>query len=103
MDNLTDIRNIWHMAPTDSLPHSREIVHMAKKFRNQKLVKKVMGIVAALILTGIEVSVVFFYKSTMLSTRIGEAFIIIAGTILIATNRNSIGRFYVFRDFNNKK
>jgi carbon starvation protein CstA len=46
--------------------------------------------------------VVFVYKSTMLSTRIGEAFIIIAGIILIATNINSLIRFYKLTDCSNK-
>ena len=103
MDNLTDIKKLWLTAKTGSLPEAGEVVRMAKRFRNQKLLKKMMVIAAGLVLTGIEVLVVFTYKSNMLSTRIGEAFIIIAGTILIATNTNSIGRFYRFRDFNNKE
>jgi len=103
MDNLNDLKKIWHTAKTDSLPNSNEIIRMNKKFRNQKLIKKTALIIAALILTATMIVVVFIYKSTMFTTRIGEGCIIIAGIILAYTNINSIGRFYRFKDYDNKE
>ena len=103
MDNLNDLKMIWLTADTRSLPGSNDIVIMAKKYRIEKLVKKLGLITAGVVLTGIEVLVVFIYKSTLFTTRIGEACIIIAGAVLVATNTNSIGRFYRFNDFSNKE
>ncbi|MDB5124354.1 MAG: hypothetical protein JWP94_2483 [Mucilaginibacter sp.] len=103
MDNLIDLKKIWHSAGTDDLPSPEEVMQAAKKFRNQKLRKKAALILAAFLLVCVELWVVFVYKSTMLTTRIGEAFIVIAGTILLLTNANSIGRFYRFNDFSNKE
>jgi len=102
MDNLNDLQRIWHTAKTDSLPGSNEIILMSKKYRNQKLAKKVATIIAGLLLTATMLATVFVYKSAMVTTRIGEGFIIIAGLMLVYTNTNSIGRFYRFKDYNNK-
>ena len=103
MDNLNDLKKIWLTADITSLPNSNEIMRMSKKFRDQKLIKKAALIAAAILLTVLMIAVVFIYKSTMLTTRIGEGCMIIAGSILIYTNTNSIGRFYRFKDYNNKE
>jgi hypothetical protein len=103
MDSLNDLKTIWLSADTKSLPNSNEIKRMSKKFRDQKLIKKVALIAAAILLTALMVAVVFIYKSTMLTTRLGEGCLIIAGGILVYTNINSIGRFYRFKDHTNKE
>jgi predicted nucleic acid-binding Zn ribbon protein len=102
MDNLSELKAIWQTAKTDSLPHSDETVRIIRKFRNKKLLKIGAMVFMAIVLVLLMVWVVFVYKSTMLSTRIGEAFIIIAGIILIATNINSLIRFYKLTDCSNK-
>jgi predicted nucleic acid-binding Zn ribbon protein len=102
MDNLSELKAIWQTAKTDSLPHSDEMVRIIRKFRNKKLLKIGAMVFMAIVLVLLMVWVVFVYKSTMLSTRIGEAFIIIAGIILIATNINSLIRFYKLTDCSNK-
>jgi hypothetical protein len=103
MDNLNDLKKIWLTADTNGLPNSSEIMRMGKNYRNKGLAKKIFLIAAALLLTALMVVVIFIYKSTMLSTRIGEGFIIIAGSILVYTNIRSIGRFYYFKDYSNKE
>ena len=103
MDNLNDLKAIWLTAKTDSLPDSHEMVQIVRKFRNKKLLKITALVVAAIVLVAIMIWVVFVYKSTMLSTRLGEAFIIIAGIILIATNLNSLLRFYKLKECSNKE
>jgi hypothetical protein len=103
MDNLNDIKTIWLSAETDNLPTSAEVVDMAKQYRNKGLRKKILLIVSAILLTALEVLVIFIYKSTMLTTRLGEGFIIAAGLVLVSTNIRSIGRFYRFTDYNNNE
>ncbi len=103
MDNLTDLKQIWHSAGTENLPGPEEVVRAAKKFRSEKLRKKAGLIAAAGIAVSMEIWVVFVYPSAMLTTRIGQSFIVIAGSILLLTNARSIGRFYRFDDFSNKE
>jgi hypothetical protein len=103
MDNLNDLKAIWLTAKTDSLPDSHEMVHIIRKFRNKKLLKISALVITAVLLVAIMIWVVFIYKSTMLSTRIGEAFMIIAGIILVATNLNSLLRFYKLRECSNRE
>ena len=101
MDNWTDLKETWQTAYTDVLPGYDAIIKDAKKFRDKKLYKKARLIVAGLVLTIMMIATVFVYKSHMATTRLGECCLIIAGGILVATNANSIGRFYRFKDFNN--
>jgi hypothetical protein len=103
MDNLNDLKAIWLTAKTDSLPDSHEMVHIIRKFRNKKLLKIAALVITAILLIAIMVWVVFVYNSTMLSTRFGEVFIIIAGIILVATNLNSLLRFYKLKECSNKE
>jgi amino acid transporter len=102
MDNLNDLKTIWHTAKTDSLPGSDEMVRTIKKFRSQKLLKIALLVVVAILLVAIMVLVMFTYRSTMLTTRLGEIGIVIAGLILIITNINSLIRFYKLKDSSNK-
>ena len=102
MDNLNDLKKVWLTADTTRLPNPNEIKHVIKKYRNAKLQKKTAVIIVALLLTGIMVSVLFNYRSTMLITRIGEVCLIIAGIFLVVTNINSINRLYRYNDFSNK-
>ena len=77
MDNLNDIKALWLTAKTDSLPSSDEMLRIVKKFRNNRLRKKLTIIFVALVCAAIEVAAMFVYKSTMITTRIGEVLIII--------------------------
>ncbi len=103
MDNLSDLKTIWLSASTKGLPASAEVVRMAKSYRKKKIRNKIAMIICGLISTILLISVVFIYKSTMLTTRIGEGCMLLSGAILVATNTNSIGRFYRFTDFNNRE
>ncbi len=103
MDNLNDLKKLWRTANTEGLPDSRTMMSTIKKYRDKKIIKKCLLIIAALILTGIMVMVVFKYKSTLLTTRIGEACILISGIILIATNTNSLRRIYRLKNCTNRE
>ncbi|MGN6567025.1 MAG: hypothetical protein ACTHJ0_03680 [Flavipsychrobacter sp.] len=103
MDNLNDLKKIWLTADTSSLPDTAEMMRAVRKYRSQKLIKKAALVLAALFLTAVMVSVVFLYKSVMISTRLGEACIIVAGLILVFTNIGSIGRLYKVKNLSNKE
>jgi len=103
MDNLNDLKALWLTAKTDDLPSSNEMLRIVKKFRNQRLRKKVMIICIALALAAIMIVAVFIYKSTMLSTRLGEACALIACIILAVTNIRSLRRFIYLKDCSNKE
>ncbi|WP_179413091.1 hypothetical protein HDF19_10755 [Mucilaginibacter sp. E4BP6] len=103
MDNLNDLKAIWLTAKTDSLPDSHEMVQIVRKFRNKKILKIAALVVATILLIMAMIWVMFIYKSTMFTTRLGEALIIIAGIILVATNLNSLNRFYKLKECSNKE
>jgi membrane protein YdbS with pleckstrin-like domain len=103
MDNLNDLKAIWLTAKTDNLPTSNEMVRLVKKFRNQRIFKKLAVIVMALVLAALMVTVGFIYKSTLITTRLGEAFMIIACGILATSNIKSLRRFYDLKDCSNKE
>jgi len=103
MDNLNDLKAIWLTAKTDDLPTSVEMLRLVKKFRNQKLLKKWGIIIAALASMALMVFTVFSYKSTMITTRIGELMAISACVILASTNIKSLKRFYDLNDCSNKE
>jgi uncharacterized membrane protein YqjE len=103
MDNLNDIRAIWLTAKTDSLPNSDEMLRIVKKFRNQRLRRKLAIIFTALSIMGLIVFTVFVYKSTMITTRLGEALTIMACVILVYTNTRSLKRFINLKDCSNKE
>jgi len=103
MDNLNDIRALWLTAKTDGLPSSDEMVRIVKKFRNQRLRRKLGIIFTALVCAAMMVATMFVYKSTMITTRIGEVLTIIACGVLVFTNTRSMKRFIDLKDCSNKE
>jgi hypothetical protein len=103
MDNLNDLKKLWHTADTQSLPDSNEMLMMIKKYRNQKMVRKILLIACALVFAGLMVQLFFDYNSTMITTRIGEAMIISSILILIVTNTRSLKRMYDLKNCTNKE
>jgi len=103
MDNLNELKEIWLSAKTDGLPGSNEMLKLVKKFRNQRVLKKLIIIFIALILGAMMVYVVIDYKSTMVTTRLGEFLLIGTCLVLVTTNVKSIKRFYELNDCSNKR
>jgi len=103
MDNLNDLKAIWLTANTDSLPASGEMLRMAKKFRNGKIRHKLIMIFIAILLAAIMVFGAINNGLTMVSTRIGEACLIVTCMLLAFTNIRSIRRFIDFKDSTNKE
>jgi len=103
MDSLNDLKKVWLSADTCALPDTAGMMRAIHKYRSQKLMKKVALILTAICLIAVMVSVVFLYKSVMISTRLGEAGIIAAGLLLVITNIGSIGRLYDVKNLSNKE
>jgi hypothetical protein len=103
MDNLNDLKAIWLTAKTDDLPGSKEMLRIVKKFRNERLRKKLLSIFVALVVIAMMVVTIIIVRSTMITTILGEAFTIIAAGILIFTNTRSMKRFIDLKDCNNKE
>lgn len=94
MDNLTNLKAIWHSAKTDSLPTSAQMLQLIHKFKSQRLRKKWTVIIVASLLTLLMIFTMFYHQPKMITTRIGQVFITIGCAWLAFTNINSIRRFY---------
>jgi len=103
MDNLNDLKQLWQTADTGGLPDSDEMMRMVKKFRSKKINKKLLIIFISILLIGLIVALMFFYKSVLITTRIGEVMIIMACGVLTFTNTRSIKRFYALNDCSNRE
>jgi hypothetical protein len=103
MDDLNDIKAIWHSAKVDGLPTSDEIRQIVRKYRRQKLTGKAVAVAVALALLGVVAGAVFFYPSVLPSTRWGEACILVAIAILVANNTRSLFRVYGLKNLSNKE
>ncbi len=103
MDNLDDLKALWRSAKTDSLPQPEEMLRMVKKFRNQKLRRKIIIIIVALTCCVIMVTGIFVDGAKMVSTYIGDVLLIISCLILVVTNIRSVKRFYDLKDCTNSE
>jgi hypothetical protein len=103
MDDLSELKAIWCSAKTDDLPTSSEMVRLIKKFRSQKITKKIVLIVLACISTIVMVGIIIMVDAKLLTTPVGELLIVAASVLLGATNIRSIKRFYNAHNSNNKE
>jgi len=101
MDNLDDLKVIWHTAKTDSLPSSNEMLLLIRKFRNQKLRSKWLSIITSLMISMLITTVLFFVHFKLVSTYIGGVMMVVSGLLLAATNIRSLKRFYKLEDCSN--
>jgi hypothetical protein len=103
MDNLDDLKALWLSAKTDSLPQPEEMLRMVKKFRNQKLRRKIILIIVALACCIIMLIGIFVDGATMPSTYIGDVLLMASCGILAVTNIRSVKRFYDLKDCSNSE
>jgi len=101
MDNLDDLKVIWHTAKTDSLPSSNEMLRLIRKFRNQKLRSKWLSIITSLMISMLITTVLFIIHFKFVSTYIGGILMVVSGLLLAATNIRSLKRFYKLEDCSN--
>lgn len=103
MDNLDDLKALWLSANTDPLPQPAEMLRIVKKFRNQKIRRKIIIIVVSLVCATILIWGMFFDGFTMVSTYIGDALMVTSCVILAVTNIRSVKRFYELKDCTNSE
>jgi uncharacterized protein YacL len=103
MNNLDDMKTLWHSAKTDSLPSADEMLQLIKKFRNQKLRYKWMNVIFALLLAILMTAAMVNVHFRFLTTYIGGSLTVIGALLLAATNLKSMKRFYQLDDTDNLK
>jgi cell division protein FtsW (lipid II flippase) len=101
MNSLDDLKSLWHTAKTESLPTSKEMVQMVKKFRNEKLRKKWLVIVCSLLIACLILAVMVVTDFKLITTYIGGSLMAISMLLLAFTNIRSLKRFYNLEDCSN--
>lgn len=101
MDSLNDIKKMWLTANTDTLPKADEVIKTIKKYRLKHAIKNCILVMVTLILIATMCWVLVDYKSNLLVTRIGEAFLFIAMFILFGSTTSSLKRIAMHRNFSN--
>ena len=102
MKDLNKLKGIWLTANINSLPDSKEMIRVIKKFRREKLLKICSFILIALVLVIALMILILTGDEIFLSTRIGGILLILACILLIVTNLNSLFRFYKLKECSNK-
>jgi hypothetical protein len=102
MDNLNDLKALWLTVKTDSLPDSRQMLRIVNKYRKQRLLKIISQLFTSSVMIVTILIVGAIYNSTMITTRIGEGLILVAGVILMGTNINSLNRMYRLKECSNR-
>jgi hypothetical protein len=103
MNNLDDMKALWHSAKTDSLPSSKEMLKLIKKFRNQKLRYKWMTVIFALLLAILMITAMLNVHFKFVTTYVGGCLTVIGALLLAASNIKSMKRFYQLDDADNLK
>jgi hypothetical protein len=103
MNNLDDMKALWHSAKTDSLPSSKEMLKLIKQFRNQKLRYKWMTLIFALLLAILMITAMFNVHFKFVTTYVGGSLTVIGALLLAASNIKSMKRFYQLDDADNLK
>jgi hypothetical protein len=103
MNNLDDLKSLWHNVATDKLPSSKEMLRLIKKFRRQKLRSKWLTIVSCFLLSCLVIAIMSFVHFKMTTTYVGGTLVVIANLLLAATNIKSLKRFYNLDDHDNRK
>lgn len=103
MNNLDDMKSLWHTVPTDKLPSSNEMTKLIRKFRRQKLRSKWLVIISCFLLSLLLLAAMVITHFKMITTYVGGSLSVIASLLLAATNIRSLKRFYLLDDLDNLK
>ncbi len=103
MDNLNDLKAVWLHVKTDGLPNSSQMISIIKTNRDKTLRRLIFLIISALTMILLVLFASYFFNFKLISSKIGEGLIISSGLILIATNLNSLNRFYKLNVCSNKE
>jgi hypothetical protein len=101
MDNLNDLTRIWRSAKVDDLPATQEMIGFIRRYRMGKMMKKAALVITGLATLSLLTGAVFFYPSTLLTTRIGEGCMVIPAMVLLSSYIRSLSRTYRLRNASN--
>jgi hypothetical protein len=101
MDNSNDLTRIWRSAKVDDLPATQVMIGFIRRYRTGKILKKAALVITALAMLSLLVGTVFYYPSTLLTTRIGEGCMVIPAVILLSSYIRSLSRTYRLRNASN--
>lgn len=101
MDNLDDLKALWHSAKTESLPSAKHMLQTVRSFRDQKLRRKWMVIVVSSLSCVLVAGVLYKTDFKLITTYIGGTMIAASSAWLAVTNIASLGRFYELDDQSN--
>jgi hypothetical protein len=101
MDNLDELKAIWHTAKSDSLPSSNEMLQIIRKFRSQKLRSKWLIIGLSLLFSCVIAAVLIVVDFKLITSYVGGGLMALSAIWLAATNIRSLKRFYELDDFSN--
>jgi uncharacterized membrane protein len=73
-----------------SLPGHSEVRRTIKNYQSVQIAKKICVLIFSVVLLATMIYVIFFYKSTMLATRLGESLMVIAVLIVLFSNAKSL-------------
>lgn len=102
MDDLNDIKAIWHSADVESLPTAGEIREMIRQFRSRRLRRKAAFIVLAVSVSLLLLGLLVFERSLAPVTRITDGLILFLWLFLLSKNINSFRRAQRMKDYSNK-
>jgi Flp pilus assembly protein TadB len=103
MDNLDDLKALWHTAKIDNLPTAQEVKQLSIKFRRQHVRKKRLIIIGAIITALLMIGVMLVYHARLTTTWIGEVLIIGSCVALVFDNNKAMRRFNELDDCSNKE
>jgi len=101
MNNLDDLKTIWHKAKTDSLPTSDAMISTVKKFKGQKLRNKWSTIIVSGLSFCIIIAALYIVPFKLLTTYMGGGMMALSSVLLAGTNIKSLKRFQQLRDCSN--
>jgi hypothetical protein len=101
MDSLDDIKNIWQSAKV-SMPPTEDIGNIIKRYKLRKMLKTVGLLLLTLLIFATMLWVLFAYHSKLITTRIGEASLLLAMLIMLRANIGALKRISVSKPRTNR-
>ena len=101
MNNLDDLKAIWHTANTGGLPSSKEMMKMVRTFRYQKLRSKWVVIGLSSTFACLIVAVLILTPFKMPSTYVGGFLMVLSNLWIVVSNIRSLKRFNQLEDCSN--
>ncbi|MDF3077760.1 MAG: hypothetical protein K0S09_1649 [Sphingobacteriaceae bacterium] len=84
MEAFNDLQQLWLSTSVKALPHSGELLKTIRAHRRKAMLTSAAAMAFGIVLLAVMVWVLFAYKSAYITTRIGEACLLLAIGIFLA-------------------